>query len=405
MTIWLLALVLLASLAALGYRQGAIRVGISFVGILFAAGLAPVLGRLLRPVLMAVGLKNPVLVWALGPLIVFIVISALFKVAALMVHQKVDVYYKYHAGDLLLALWERLNARLGLCLGLLNGAAYLILISFIIYCFSYWTVQIATSDDDPRLVKILNRLGKDLQSSAFISVARALDGLPESYYDAADVAGIILNNFWSEARLVRYPGLLALGERQEFQDLGHDDEFSKLRASRAPVSQVLAYPKVQAIVNNQDLLNLIWTTMAPDLKDLRTFLETMRSPKYDSEPIYGRWNLDVNSALRVYLQAKPNLPSAERQKVKNWMATQFAKTILIAMPGGQAVFKNRPRVAPGAPPAVAAPVEQGKWQRTDGKYQLTFAGGGRDELIPATVDGDRMKLTTDGADLLLHRED
>src|SRR6516164_6988873 len=98
MTIWLLTLVLLASLAALGYRQGAIRVGISFVGILVAAGLAPVLGRLLRPLLMAVGLKDPVMAWALGPLIVFIVISALFKVAALMVHQKVDVYYKYHAG-------------------------------------------------------------------------------------------------------------------------------------------------------------------------------------------------------------------------------------------------------------------------------------------------------------------
>jgi hypothetical protein len=405
MMIWLLALVLLASLAALGYRQGAIRVGISFVGILVAAGLAPVLGRLLRPLLMAVGLKNPVLAWALGPLIVFIVISALFKVAALMVHQKVDVYYKYHAGDLLLALWERLNARLGLCLGLLNGTAYLILISFIIYCFSYWTVQIATSDDDPRPVKMLNRFGQDLQSSGLNSVARAIDGLPESYYDAADVAGIVFNNFWSEARLVRYPGLPALGERPEFQDLGHDEEFSKLRASRAPIGTVLEYPKVQAIVNNQDLLKLIWTTLAPDLKDLRTFLETLQSPKYDSEPIYGRWQLDVNSALRVYLQAKPNLPSAERQKVKNWMATQFAKTILIAMPGGQAVFKNRPRIAPGAAPSVAAPVEQGKWQRTDGKYQFAFASGGREDLMPATVDGDRLKLTTDGADLLLHRED
>src|SRR5262249_46494540 len=202
MTIWLLALVLLASLAALGYRQGAIRVGISFVGILVAAGLAPVLGRLLRPLLMAVGLKNPVLAWALGPLIVFIVISALSKMAALMVHQKVDVFYKYHAGDLRLALWERLNAHLGLCLGLLNGTAYLILISFIIYCFSYWTVQIATSDDDPRLVKMLNRFGQDVQISRLNSVARAIDALPESYYDAADVTGIIFNNFWSEARLV-----------------------------------------------------------------------------------------------------------------------------------------------------------------------------------------------------------
>ncbi len=405
MTTWLLALVLLASLAALGYRQGAIRVGISFVGILMAALLAPGLGRLLRPLLMAVGLKNPVLAWTLGPLMVFIIVSALFKVGAMALHQKVDVFYKYRAGDLRLALWERLNSRLGLCLGLLNGTAYLVLISFIIYCFSYWTVQIATSDEDPQLVRMLNRLGQDLQSSRFLSVARAIDGLPESFYDAADTAGIIYNNPLAEARLVRYPGLLALGERPEFQDLGNDQEFSKMRLSRRPIREVLDYPKVQAIVNNSELLKVIWTTMAPELKDLQTFLATLQSPKYDSERILGRWNLDVNSALRVYLQAKPNLPSAERQKVKNWMATQFAKTVLIAMPGGEAVFKNRPRFAPGAPPSVAAPVEQGRWQRADSKYQVTFATGGREEAMTGSVEGDRLKLTSDGQDLSFSREE
>src|SRR4051812_36862387 len=118
MMIWLLAILLLASLAGLGWRQGAIRVGISFLGILVGALLAPPLGRLLKPVLMGLGLKNPILLWLLGPLIVFMVISALFKVGALVLHQKVDVYYKYKAGDLRLALWERLNQRVGICLGL-----------------------------------------------------------------------------------------------------------------------------------------------------------------------------------------------------------------------------------------------------------------------------------------------
>src|SRR6266446_3297314 len=162
MTIWLLALLLLASLAGLGYRQGAIRVGISFVGILLGALLAPPLGHLLRPVLAALGLKNPVLLWVLGPFIVFVVISALAKVGALAVHQKVDVHYKYKAGELRLALWERLNQRAGLCLGLLNGTAYLVLISFIIYAFSHWTVQMSTSETDPMPVKLLNRLGQDM---------------------------------------------------------------------------------------------------------------------------------------------------------------------------------------------------------------------------------------------------
>jgi len=40
MTIWILVVILLASLAGLGYRQGAIRVAFSLVGIFVAALLA-----------------------------------------------------------------------------------------------------------------------------------------------------------------------------------------------------------------------------------------------------------------------------------------------------------------------------------------------------------------------------
>ena len=61
----------------------------------------------------------------------------LFKVIGAVVHRKVDVYYKYKAGDLRMGLWNRLNHRLGLCLGLANAAVYLVLISLVIYVLSY----------------------------------------------------------------------------------------------------------------------------------------------------------------------------------------------------------------------------------------------------------------------------
>src|SRR5882724_8360386 len=120
MMIWLLAVILLASLAGLGYRQGAIRVAFSLIGIVVGIVLAAPLGKLLKPGLSAVGVQNPILLWAIGPLIVFVLISIVFKIGAMAVHQKVDVHYKYHGGDLRLALWERLNRRVGLCLGLVN---------------------------------------------------------------------------------------------------------------------------------------------------------------------------------------------------------------------------------------------------------------------------------------------
>src|SRR5438093_224456 len=374
MTIWLLGLLLLASLAALGFRQGAIRVGISFVGILLGALLASPLGRLLRPVLMAVGLKNPMLVWVLGPFIVFVIISVLFKVGALAVHQKVDVFYKYKAGDLRLALWERLNQRTGLCLGLLNGTAYLVLISFIIYAFSYWTVQMTTSDADPTPVKILNRLGNDLQSSGFAKVARSIDGLPDAYYDAADVAGVIYNNPLAEARLARYPGLLSIAEQPEIRDLANDKDFAEMRQRHEQIRTVLDYPKVHAVMKNPDLLKKIWETLKPDLKDLNAYLVTVKSAKYDSERILGRWNFDEHSDLASYCKEQQNIASTEKQQMHKFIEALFAKASLVAMPHHQALLKNvsQLKVTVGAPPANGQ-TAQGQWQKLDGKYQFTFS--------------------------------
>ena len=405
MTMWLLAILLLASLAGLGWRQGAIRVGISFIGIIIGALLAPPLARLVKPILLAVGLKNPVLLWIFGPLIIFIIISALFKVLALVVHQKVDVYYKYKGGDLRLALWERLNQHLGLCLGLLNGVAYLVLISFIIYAFSYWTVQMSTGDEDPRLVRILNRLGRDLQNTGFAKVARSIDKLPEAYYDAADIAGLLYNTPLLEARLSRYPAFLVISERPEFQDLAADTTFSEMRQQRKPLRDVLAYPKTRAILENTDLMKMIWTTAAPDLKDLADFLQTLRSAKYDSERILGRWNFDVRAAVAAYRKLKPNLASAEMQRMRRLIEANFAKASLVAMPNQQALLKNitQLKVVPTAAPATGQ-VTQGQWTKMDSKYQLTFPLEGKEQQIVASIEGDRMTIQSEGNELALLRE-
>ncbi len=122
MTIWILTLLLLASGAGLGLRQGAIRASFSFAGIFFAFLLAALIGKFLKPLLPHVGIHNPTLVWMIAPIEAFVLVLVLFKVTGFVVHRKVSVYYKYKAGDLRLALWERLNSRLGACVGLLNGA-------------------------------------------------------------------------------------------------------------------------------------------------------------------------------------------------------------------------------------------------------------------------------------------
>src|SRR5882757_1811254 len=118
MLIWILALVLFSSLGFVGFSLGVIRTAFTFIGLLVAALLSWPMGRLMNSVLGLTGLKNPVLIWLLAPLIIFFIILIAFKVAGMLVHRKVDVYYKYKAGDLKMGLWNRLSARLGLCMGL-----------------------------------------------------------------------------------------------------------------------------------------------------------------------------------------------------------------------------------------------------------------------------------------------
>jgi hypothetical protein len=404
MMIWLLALVLIASVAALGYRQGAIRVAFSLLGILVGIVVAAPLGRLLPRVLGIFGLKNPVAVWLLAPLIVFVIISIAFKVGAAAVHHKADVYFKYHAGDLRLALWERLHHRLGLCLGIVNGFLYALLLSFIIYGFSYWTFQTATSDTDPRTMRILNYLGESLQNSGFNKVARAVDPFPDTWYEAADLAGVLYNNSLLEARLARYPAFLGLAERPEFQSLGSDKDFTEAWQRHDAIMTLLNHPLVQNIISNPDLLKLIWATLTPDLSDLRVFLAKGESAKYDSIPILGRWQFDLNAAYSALRRAKPNMPSTEMQKIKRAIGPIFTKTSFVAMVDHQALLKDAPSIkfAPSVVVPTGTQTIQGQWKDEGGKYQVSVAG---ESDLPTTIEGDRLTIKGPTMDWVFTRED
>jgi hypothetical protein len=402
MTIWLLAFLLVASLAGVGYRQGAIRVAFSFLGIVVGALVAAPLGRFAGKVLIPLGIKDPLLVWALGPIIVFIVISAIFKGGALAVHQKVDVYFKYHAGDLRLALWERLNRRVGLCLGLLNGTAYAILLAFLIYVPSYATTQIASSDGDPKWLRILNTLGHDLHSSGMDKVARSIDSVPQINYEMADLGALIYRNPLAQARLSSYPPFLALAEIPEFLTLGSDLEFTKSWQRQDPLMALLENGNLQIIRHNPELLKLVWNTTEPNLSDLRTYLATGRSPKYDPVKILGRWRFDVGAAVAAMRRAKPNISSVEMQKMRRYLEAAYNKTRLVARPDNQVTLTDVPGLEPANPGASPGlQTLKGQWKDLDTRYMLSFSGLD----LPATVEGDRLTIKSRGMDLVFNPEE
>ena len=100
MTIWILAILLMVSVSLAGWRQGAIRAAFAFADIIIAALLAVPLGRLFHPLLPHLGATNPIMAWALAPVVGFIVAAIPLRIVAHKVHQRVEHFYKYQAGDL-----------------------------------------------------------------------------------------------------------------------------------------------------------------------------------------------------------------------------------------------------------------------------------------------------------------
>jgi hypothetical protein len=407
MTIWILTLLLMASLAGLGLRQGIIRVAFSFVGILVGALAALPVGKLIRPAVAAVGVGNVTLLWVLPPVIVFVAVLAAFKIMALPAHHKLEVFYKYKAGDLRLALWTRLNHRVGMCLGLANAALYLILISFPIYASSYWTVQLAAPSGNPKLLRLLNQTGRDLQGTGLAKVARSIDRMPAYYYETADLVGTLYHTPLLEARLYRYPAFLGLAEAPAFQEILNDKTFTEMWQKQAPAVDLFNYRSIQAVVKSKSLMKTLWATTQPNLEDLRTFLETGKSPAYESRKIVGRWDFNVNGTMALLRKAKPNISSSEMSRVKKFIAQNFAGATLIAMTDQKVLIKNYPvvKVAAGAAPTTELKTVEGEWKETDGNYVTSYTVEGKSEEASVGIEGNRLSITGQGLGLAFLRQD
>ncbi len=401
MTIWLIALVLMASLAGLGYRQGAIRVGVSLLGIVTGALLAVPLSGIVAKFLVICGMKEPIAAWLVSPLIVFVSFSLAFKAGAAVLHHKVEMHYKYAAGELRLALWERLNRRLGLCLGFLNATAYLILIAFVLYVPAQFAVPFATSDNDPRWLRWSAQAGQDLDSTGFIKVARSLDSIPQLDYDMIDLGALIYRNPLLAARLSRYPPFLSLAQRPEFQDLGNDKEFMETWQRVDPIMTLFQHPKIQNIWGNLGLRRQIWDMVALDRSDLRSYLQNGTSAKYDPLQILGRWEFDINATVSVLRRAKANMLSSEMQRLKRSIVASFSKTGLVALTDHQVIVRGLPPIKLSKDVTAAGDSIQGQWQGQGAKYRVTLSGA----ELPATVNGDRLSIKTEGMELVFSREE
>ncbi|HEY2329392.1 MAG TPA: CvpA family protein, partial [Verrucomicrobiae bacterium] len=377
MSIWILAIVLMVVTALAGWRQGAIRAAFAFVGILFAVLLAVPVGKLVHPILPHVGAGNPVLAWALAPVLGFILVSIVFSVAAQPVHKKVEVFYKYNAGELRLALWTRVNTRLGICLGLLNGALYFVLASFLIFNLAYWTTQANTAPQQPAFIRLANRLGWDLQATGLARTAGAVGTLPPMYYRLADLSGFLMQNPQVGQRLAEYPALTSLWERDDMQSLVTDATLTNALASGATLGEIFADPSVQAFLASKDQTKRVMGILQTNLDDLTEYLKTGKSAKFDGEKIIGNWEFNPAVTIAWLRQSRPKIPASEMRSVRAWMTQAYAQTRVLVTGDNQIFVRSLPRLktVAGQPPTTENNDWKGDWAANGTNYDLHLMFG------------------------------
>lgn len=335
MLIWLIVLGIFGILGATGYYKGAIRASVSLVGLGFATFLALPLSPPLRPLVPKLGLVNPIWEWIVPPAAVFAIIVLIFLGIAFAVHFKVAHHFKYATDDYTRIRWERLNQRLGLCVGLAGAGIYTVLVCLVIYIFGYPAVQL-TSDSSPGFQQFLSSARKDLQSSGLDRTVSSLDPMDEKYYMVSDLIGLLYQNPTVLDRLLNYPAFLALSERQEIKDLTTDTDFLNGWQTKAPVLDLFNLPKVQGIINNAEIVGEIKQV---DLKDLYRYLSTGKSDKYDEEKILGRWRLDVGSTFTQTRKKNPEMSAAEMARLKILITVFLPKLTFMATPDNKAYMR------------------------------------------------------------------
>lgn len=382
MILWICALGLMAGTAFVSYYQGAVRAAITLIGLILGSLVAIPLGGLVKPLVEKCGVHHPVLLAFLGPVAVFVVLLIVLKIAAFFVHQKVEVYYKYRVADTQRMMWERMNQRVGACVGVVNGAVYVLVLGVLIYQAGYPMVQVS-SDRDPLWMRAINSLSQDMQMTKMVRAVAPFAPAAELYYDASDMLALIFRNPLLQNRVSKYPPLIMVAEQPDFQQLGKDVNFQQMWVGQPSIEEFAKHEKLQPMLANLDLYNNLLNIVTPDIHDLRDFLLTGKSTKYDDERILGKWEFDAGTTY-ITTRKKPTITTVELKRLRAALVI-LSKATLIATIDRKAILKT----ARGA--------SEGSW-KNDGpsQYKISVTDGGKKQDVVAMIEGNRLLVSKDG---------
>jgi hypothetical protein len=396
--VWLIAIVCLALLAAIGFYAGPIRAGFSLFGLIVGAMLAGPLTPLTKHLLPMLGLAHPVWQFFVPQAIAFAAVLLVFIIVGVAVHAKIALHFKYKADDKKLIAWERLYSRLGLCIGLINGAVYFFVIMIPIYIGGYFTAEAASAENNPPGAQFLTKTRASLHDLKLDRVLGAYDPTPAQIYQVSDIADLIVHNPLLKSRISHYPPLLTLGQNPEFAALGNDMQLLEMIDKQASINEILKYPPIQNIVTNAELTSQIYGILGNDLNDLQDYLKTGKSAKFDDETILGIWTIDPQASLNQERKRHPGMNLRQVAKIRSEMYPYISDLSLTATTDNKMILK---RHASGS--ANSTVVSTGSWKK-DGTYQVTLPNS-KPETTEIEIQGsDTMLLPKDGYILVFDKE-
>lgn len=342
MLIWIVAFILVLGSAALGYTWGAVRTGITMVGLMLASALAAPLAPLLYPLFDKLTLGTKFHAFFIAPLVIFLLVMVVFKIVATKVHQMLDTHYKYHAPEYVQTLWLRTNERFGAALSVVNATIYLLLICVFIQALAYPVSQLSSGDQDSAAWRYLLKAHEAMESTKMNRVAAAFNPAPKKYYDVCDMIGMVYHNPLLVGRLTSYPPIMELGERDEYRPMydriAGDVEFKKtiLSMPKTPFQQIMGEESFRMIVTNRPYMGEIFKL---DFKDLSNYLATGKSAKFD-DSILGRWVYNYQASLAEQRRTKASWKRAEYNQLMASYTNNLHNVTLLGLINNQVVLKS-----------------------------------------------------------------
>ncbi|HSH94316.1 MAG TPA: hypothetical protein VK968_09230, partial [Roseimicrobium sp.] len=223
-------------------------------------------------------------------------------------------------------------------LGGVSAVVYFLLVCNLIFALGYVTIQFQSATKTPASLQFLNRARADLRTTGVEKAAAAVDPVPKGFYHGTDVLGLLYHNPALRDRLASYPPFLGLYETPEYQFIFLDTEFNRILNAKLDLVSLLENTNVVRMIKSPLITKQLEQV---DVKDLREYLETGKSPKYAEMKHLGHWELFPAATIIQTGRVFPRVGNwpVEWAKFKALAANKLPDIVMLLGAEGQIIVK------------------------------------------------------------------